>query len=63
MPSQGFDFLAGAGIPQFHRAVSTPGRQELAIGAETHRCNPVGMPSQGFDFLAGAGIPQFHRAV
>jgi hypothetical protein len=35
MPSEGFNLLAGGGIPQFHGVVITASGQQLAIGAET----------------------------
>ncbi len=63
MPSEGFNFLVGGGIPQFHRVVRTASGQQLAIGAETDSTNRVWMPSEGFNFLVGGGIPQFHRVV
>src|SRR5205823_5798085 len=60
VPLDGEEFLPGPCIPYLDRFVHRSAGQALAVRAEGHPGDPVGMPLQGKELLAGLGIPYFH---
>src|SRR5262245_48879802 len=62
MPLECEHLLASGGVPQFDRAIKTPGRQLFAVRREGHRLDRTRMTSEGKYLLAGSCIPQLHYA-
>src|SRR5262245_25389541 len=57
MPLERKEFLAGLGIPHFHRSVAGSAGQALAVRAEAHAPDSTRMPIESEEFLAGLGVP------
>src|SRR5262249_2603475 len=50
-------------LPHLHRVVRTPRGQPLAVRAEGHAVDRVGMPLESQDVLTGGHVPYLHRPI
>src|SRR5262249_50304366 len=62
---KGYNLLPCRGIPEFHRAVASPGGQQLAVGREGAGLNRASLLGQTHQLLPPPDIPQpyFPRAL
>ena len=51
-----------SGVPYLHRLVPTGGGEAVAVGAEYHAEDHVGVPLESADLPPGQGVPHFHLA-
>src|SRR5262245_19812442 len=64
MPLEGRSFPAGAYLPDRYRVFKPADRGDLlAIRAEGHGANRLGLPWERTDFTAGGDIPDLQRHV
>ena len=59
----GGELVAGFGVPEFGRAVSTPGQNFASIFGESGPFDPVFMFEVGGELVAAFDMPEFSAAV
>ncbi len=63
MPFEGYEGVAGLGVPEAEGLVVACGEDADAVGGEGAGSDGLLMPFEGYDGVAGLGIPEAQALV